>query len=62
MKLILKKLTLRKIYFTNNIVYKNFNIIYGTSQNDITKSKKERNFKIITQKLKRNINNKFKIK
>ena len=55
-------ISIRKIYLKNNITYKNFNIIYGVCQTDITKNKKERNFKIIdkskeekiiTQKLER---------
>lgn len=40
-------LSIRKIYLKNNVVYKNFNIIYGICQSEITKNKKERNFKIV---------------
>lgn len=40
-------LSIRKIYLKNNIKYKNFNIIYGISQSEFSKNKKERNFKIV---------------
>ena len=40
-------LSIRKIYLKNNIKYKNFNVIYGISQSEFNKNKKERNFKIV---------------
>ena len=40
-------LSIRKIYLTNTEKYKNFNIIYGISQSEFNKNKKERNFKIV---------------
>lgn len=40
-------ISLRKIYLKNNNKYENFNVIHGICQTEITKNKKERNFKIV---------------